>query len=360
MDGYDKMKKSVLGFEQLSKYRSALMGLQILLIIFFHFTEDCKTYDVRYDGLIYIFYNYIRSSGVDIFLILSGMGLYFSWKKTPVYKTFYKKRLIRTLIPYFIVCIPAWIWLDLFIEKESVWTFFKDVTFLSFFTDGEKWFWYILMVIVCYLVFPFVFEVIEKCGDRITERMRVIDLCVITTVVLIMLQLYHNDLYSNISIAVSRFPAFFVGVYLGKATYEKRTIPVRSVVIMAIAAVILTGPLEMMDKKILGTYSLAFLNFSLCLLILVLFEKMEDSEKKLLKKSGMLVTTALSWFGKYTIELYLIHVAVRKILKNLGYPTYRLSYEGFLIVISVLLSVLVSGISARISSRIDKKSIRSK
>ena len=49
------------------------MGIQILLIVFFHFTEDCKEYNVRYSGIVYWFYNYVKSSGVEILLI--GIGL---------------------------------------------------------------------------------------------------------------------------------------------------------------------------------------------------------------------------------------------------------------------------------------------
>ena len=38
------MKKHYFAYEMFSKYRGAIMGIQILLIVFFHFTEDCKGY----------------------------------------------------------------------------------------------------------------------------------------------------------------------------------------------------------------------------------------------------------------------------------------------------------------------------
>ena len=67
------MKKHYFAYEMFSKYRGAIMGIQILLIVFFHFTEDCKEYNVRYSGIVYWFYNYVKSSGVDIFLLVSGL-----------------------------------------------------------------------------------------------------------------------------------------------------------------------------------------------------------------------------------------------------------------------------------------------
>lgn len=97
------MKKHYFAYEMFSKYRGAIMGIQILLIVFFHFTEDCKGYNVRYSGIVYWFYNYVKSSGVDIFLLVSGLGLYYSWKKRAELKSFYQRRFVKILIPYFLV-----------------------------------------------------------------------------------------------------------------------------------------------------------------------------------------------------------------------------------------------------------------
>ncbi len=335
--------KRTFSFEGLSKYRNVLMGLQILLLILFHFTEDCKLYDVRYDGFVYLFYKYIHSSGVDLFLMLSGLGLYFSWKKKPPVKAFYRKRFERILIPYAIVAVPAWLWLDIIYEKAGALSFLGDISFISFFFEEKRWFWYILMAAVCYVIFPYIFKVIEEAGNKTGEWMRVAGLCCFTTVILMMLQLYHNDLYVNISIAVSRFPAFFIGVWLGKAAWEKRTMRVRNVFLMAAFSVILAWPLQFIDQKIFGVYTAAFLNFSLCLLLVEALGFFSDSRQpKLIRRGCLTLKNGLAWCGKYTLELYLIHVAVRKIMKALGYYTYRLSYEAVMIVLSLVLAVLLS------------------
>ena len=41
------MKKHYFAYEMFSKYRGAIMGIQILLIVFFHFTEDIKNTDIQ-------------------------------------------------------------------------------------------------------------------------------------------------------------------------------------------------------------------------------------------------------------------------------------------------------------------------
>ena len=56
----------------LSRQRTILMGLAMLSILFFHYTEDCYVNDVHFTGFIRVYKTYIGSAGVDLFLFLSG------------------------------------------------------------------------------------------------------------------------------------------------------------------------------------------------------------------------------------------------------------------------------------------------
>lgn len=347
-----------LSLESLSKYRSVLMGLEILLIIVFHFAEDCGTYEVRYEGWVQWFDIYIHSSGVDMFLLLSGMGLYFSMKKGPKRKAFYKKRFQKLLLPYVIVAVPAWLWLDVIWEESGVITFLRDISFVSFFFQEKRWFWYILMAGACYVIFPYVFNLVEQARDRTEEKLRILCLCLVTTVVLILLELYHHDLYENISIAVSRFPIFFVGVLIGKAVYEKRKISVGTVAALTAVAVILAGPLDLADKSIIGIYMAGFVNLCLCLLLVLALTWMSRSPIALFRGAERGIFKLLGWFGKYTLELYLVHVAVRRVMNTLGFYTYRLSYEGIMILISLVLALVLHGITSGIFKYLDKRKAR--
>lgn len=60
--------------EAISKYRGELMGIAMLFVILFHvgLPRDDAFFGLRRMGNI----------GVDYFLFLSGMGLWFSWKRT--------------------------------------------------------------------------------------------------------------------------------------------------------------------------------------------------------------------------------------------------------------------------------------
>lgn len=339
-------------YENWSKYRNVLMGLQIILILFFHFTEDCKIYDVRYSGIIYLFYKYIRSSGVDMFLLLSGLGLYFSWKKRPEISTFYKKRYIRILVPYFIVCVPAWIWLDVIYSEKGWGAFIKDISFISFFFDQKRWFWYIFMIGVCYWFFPYIFNIIETATDRISEKMRVLILCMLSTLLLVMLQLYHNELYANISIAASRVPPFIIGVLLGKAVYEKRNTSIKRIALILISAIILAWPLQMAGKSILGVYSNAFLNYAFSLVFIFILASLSAGKRRWNVRVHDFITAVFGWFGKYTLELYLIHVMIRGIMNTLGYYTYQIRFELIMVTVSIILSIILNKITVFIQNSI--------
>ena len=78
----------------LSDVRGELFGVSILTIIFFHFCEDAEQAD--FGGAVKVMiklYNLVLgSSGVEIFLFLSGMGLFYSLSANPRLSGFYRKR----------------------------------------------------------------------------------------------------------------------------------------------------------------------------------------------------------------------------------------------------------------------------
>lgn len=89
-----KNKFSLFDF---SKYRTELMGLAIVMVVFHHLTLRTSA------GLLgkgYMFLRVTGAMGVDIFLFLSGLGLFYSFRKNPDIKAFYKKRLIRIIPTY--------------------------------------------------------------------------------------------------------------------------------------------------------------------------------------------------------------------------------------------------------------------
>ena len=64
------------GYGLLSQYRGELMGLAMLWVMLFH------AYELRFGVFLLDSFKALGFAGVDIFLLLSGMGLYVSLSRT--------------------------------------------------------------------------------------------------------------------------------------------------------------------------------------------------------------------------------------------------------------------------------------
>lgn len=339
----EQVKKEKISFACISKYRTFLMGLAILSILVFHYTEDCVNNSHNLNTLIVNYKNYIGSGGVDVFLFLSGFGLYYSFKKKPDKKFFWKKRFWKILVPYFLVAIPAWGIKDILIFKLGFKQFIKDVLFISFFEDGNIWFWYILMIVVCYLIFPYIFEFID--GENSNNKM--INIFVFITVIAIMLQLYNADFFNKINIALLRFPAFFAGCFIGKASYKSKAITIEMYILLILSFFLLL--LKNTSGILLVRYIVGLFNIVCFILFAVLLEILS---RKNIKLNGL--RKIVEWFGDYSLELYLTHVAIRAIMLWLGFPTYRIRYECLLIVLSIVASVILKKMTTFINNKLIK------
>lgn len=86
------------------------MGFAILWVMYFHIP-------LKFATEIGWFTHRIGFYGVDIFLFLSGLGVYFSLMKRPNVLRFYKARLVRILPAYVIVACVSYCLLRL--DKAS-------------------------------------------------------------------------------------------------------------------------------------------------------------------------------------------------------------------------------------------------
>lgn len=322
-------------WDVISDYRGVLMGISIICIIIFHYVEDCGIYHVHKNGWVEFFRNYITSSSVDGFLFLSGFGLYYAMKKHPDISQFYKRRFTRILIPYFLIAIPALCWNDFLFDKTGVKAFFSDLSFYSFFTRGMSWFWYILLICFCYLIFPFIFRAIDKAPNEESEQMRIINLFTFFTMITFVIRLSNKELFDNTNLALLRIPFFCLGCFIGKYSYEKRSISGGTYGLMLLS--LFAIQFRKGSKIIFARYSAAFLNISACILIAILFSKLKH-----FGKIHNCIKKFFEWFGKYSLELYLAHVTVRGVMRDYGHPTCYGRNELIMVAISIVLALIVN------------------
>jgi peptidoglycan/LPS O-acetylase OafA/YrhL len=102
------------------------MGLSIIWVMFFHSSYAVGTYPIisKIKGY--------GNMGVDFFLLLSAIGLFYSMTKKGSVLAFYKKRAWR-ILPATIICLTPWIiYLSYTGRNISVTRFTLDITSLGF------------------------------------------------------------------------------------------------------------------------------------------------------------------------------------------------------------------------------------
>lgn len=156
-------------FENLSTYRTQLMGVAMLSVYIFH---------SRGGGWMPMYIYNIASHGdigVDIFLFLSAMGLTFSLTKNPDILAFYKRRVWRIIPTYWFIMTGVYLFVYVLTSvhvmpdnyyriPRSLYELFQTYTTLGFWIkDGLFYLWYIPAILILYVLFPLFFKLFTSC-----------------------------------------------------------------------------------------------------------------------------------------------------------------------------------------------------
>lgn len=134
--------------QMLSSRRKTLMGIATILVFIYHLsinlTSWCLIDAVKHSCDI----------GVDIFLVLSGYGVYFSLESGKSDSHFYVARVKRIIPEYLMVSIPWFILSDFISHANGIKIYLLDVSTLSFWIMGRLTSWFIPAILVFYLLSP--------------------------------------------------------------------------------------------------------------------------------------------------------------------------------------------------------------
>lgn len=299
-----------------SKYRSTIYGLSILWIAFFHST-------VVIDNGLFSFLKIIKQygdCGVDIFLFLSGISLYFAYKKHSTISEFYVRRLQRIVIPTLIVSIPWFIVVN-YLKKEDLLFYFLNVTGLNLFIDGRRTIWFVTMIFICYLLYPLIYRFYIKLKWS-PKALLIMLLCSFS--INAVLRFGTPVFWDRTEILFCRFPVFIIGTYIGKYVYEKKELPLAEYqtailsVILIIIAVLL--------KPVVSVYiSERYLYIGLAFGFSVLMSMCGRNR---------IISNAAGFFAPVTLELYLVHEKIVRLFTEQLFP------EGNMLLLNTLAFVL--------------------
>ena len=294
----------------ISRYRGELMGLAMLFVMFFHVWMPKSN----------AMYGLVRCGnvGVDMFLFLSGIGLWYSWTKDPSPKRFFKKRYLRVY--------PAWLVIAcLFYIPNYLNTpgggYSPDLPNLianiligwSFWRIDDLTFWFIPSIMMLYTFAPAYMNLVIR---HPSYRW----LAAAAMVFAVMVQYYPpvHQAVGHLEIFFSRIPIFLIGVNCGAWVKERRTIDGAAIwLILIVFAMSLMMCVEF-EESWRGRFPLFLermvyipLTVSGILLFVELF-----------RHTPRLVLRGLAFVGTISLELYLIHIQF--VLKHV--TPYRLGY----------------------------------
>ena len=277
----------------LSQNRVYLMGFAILCIMFTHNSIEI--------GIIWSTAKTISQIGVDLFLFLSGYGLYNSYMKAP--KGFYTRRFIRIIPTYLFVIILYVAYLKIFTSssiKEALW----DFSLISFFIDGIQLEWFIATILLLYLLFPVLFHFVNN-------RLAVILICCVAWSSSLLICYGPWTLPVNIirvfSLFIIRIPVFIAGSYvrLHENQFRKKDATNTLVSVCSILCIIIV---RMNINNYWPLVRVLFFpaTISMCNILASLFGMIAENRKSF-----------FSLLGSITLELYLIHEKVLSIITGM-------------------------------------------
>lgn len=311
------------------------MGIAIVWIMLFHLPFHPNIPIIK--QIMFLGYG-----GVDIFLFLSGFGLYYSLsRKNVVLSQYYKKRFIR-IFPEFWFCLLVIFLLHRNFDFHSICSLLYRATTIGYWIPNTPFtLWYISCIVLFYAIFPFYFKLFSKFGLNVSLWFIVSGLLLTIIYGLVMVLFFDNENKGHLLIlTISRIPIFFIGAVVGYFTKEKMFRKYRSMnmiilifLLLSIVAIITLPYLWKNYQAYFWTCSLFFIPFifitpSLCIIIVSIIDKMPNIISNIFTKAGSI-----------SLELYIVHEhlyskLIPKLSTNIGIYTSE--------IIALLLSLCIA------------------
>ena len=339
---------TIMIFNNISKYRSSLMGVAMLSVFLFHSMGGDwmpkVVLDIAANG----------SIGVDVFLFLSAMGLTYSISKNPSVLAFYKRRVWRIMPVYWL--IMSCVYLFVFVLKathimpdnyyripRNMWELVQAYTTLGYWLkDGIFYLWYIPAILLLYLLFPLLHKLF------VTSKWSYL-LCVVPGAIITFcppdIAWYHNCLLYRVGIFL------WGGIFTIEFMQHERHI--NSVLVYGVGILALVFYLL---RMIFGIESFdrlleecCFFITLPCILVCVAW----------LCHFRVLETTT-AFVGKVSLEFYLIHEFVmrfRETVSNIIVTTSPMIQKLTTLVVSLGLAYCIHRIVSIILSMFNKKKV---
>lgn len=303
-------------FKDLFRFRAVWMGIAIILVVLFHYKIIFQNTGVFSAGIFTFFWR-LGYSGVDIFVFASGIGCYYSYEKLKSLRggedicmiDFMKNRM-KKLLPAWFLFLPFWIASKYILEDFDLRAVVGNVFFLQFFTrQGKAFNWYVSAMWVFYFLTPYIHVYLKKAGSL--KMAAAVALSIISSIPFLS--------NADFLIMMTRIPLFVIGMIFADISFRTELISKKIIYLLLCLMILGTGALFVVQKKFmsiamtygLGWYPLILITPGLCIIISWLSSFAEN------KKVISVPFRLLQWLGKYTFEIYLLHLLIMETVYRL-------------------------------------------
>ena len=277
----------------ISRYRGELMGIAMLFVVLFHvgLPREDAFFGLRRIGNI----------GVDMFLFLSGVGLWFSWTKNQHAMRFLLRRLLR-IYPAWLVTATAF-YLPDFLHQRDYSTSLVDLAGdimvnWDFWLHDELTFWYIPATMMLYLFTPAYLRLIIRHPIYRWLPVVMIMWCILVEYVTPI-----HQAVGHLEIFWSRVPIYLIGLNAGKAVQEKQTLDGTSIWLilfmfgMAFASSVFLEQVRHGDFPIFLERML-YIPLTVTTILLL---------NRILRRTPAWLLRSFAFVGTISLECYLVH-----------------------------------------------------
>lgn len=332
----------------MKKSRTHLMGMAIIWVAIFHTGLLFPKFEVAN------FFLKIGYGGVDIFLLLSGFGLYFSLDKNRNLLEFYKRRFERILPAYlpiiliFEICLFLW-------GKFHIVDFLGNLTMTGIWTGLPGQFnWYIQAICFLYLLTPIFYDLVKR-GDH-GKTLWIQFFAILCFTILMSVSYSGNNPGMT---AITRIPVFYLGfLFAQKSTREEEFVWRKSyTLIMIVGFILLYLALQFYPVGKMWDYGLWWWPFIMITPGLVmLLTKLEN------RFPNSFIMKMFYLIGNCCFEVYLVHLLTFKIIEHFykhspKIEVYELILLPAIILVSFLYHKLLEIIIRKIKNRMNSKGL---